>query len=323
MVTVTVKDIARETGYSVPTVTAVLRNKARELQIKPSTEKLILETAEKLGYVKSDLALEMRTGQSKTIVILRPHATHEFIFTVTEQSEIIASQHGYHIRTVINTASSGSDDFAGILRKIVSMRPAAIITCTDFGSDKPMLAEWVRKHKLPWLGLDYYEPDADITAVTDDRTGIDLSIEYLHSLGHTRIIHATDTLKAQYADIRYRAFLDSMRSRGLDVDESLCFHDYFLDASNLKQFVERIAAMKNPPTAISCGSDYMAVKLLMLLPYCGLRVPKDISLIAYGGLAFRNLCVPALTAVYQPFDQLVDQAIRELLKMIRKEPYQN
>ena len=323
MVTITIKDIARETGFSLTTVSAVLRNKSRDLQIKPETERLILETADKLGYVRSSLALEMRTGQSRNIVILRPYRPFDFLFTATLQAEITAAQSGYSIRNSYVNDETGAE-FSAILARIISLRPAALITCTDFGPNKKLLTECVRKHKLPWLSLDFHDPDADINAGTDDRSGIETAVGHLVSLGHTRIVHATDTLKAQYADVRYNAFCDSMRSRGLTVDESLCFHDYFLDdSSKLKQYAARIATMKNPPTAICCGSDYMAVKLMMLLPRCGLRIPEDISLIAYGGLSVSVLCEPVLTSVLQPFEQMTDLAIRELLKLVRKEPFLN
>ena len=323
MVTITIKDVARETGFSLTTVSAVLRNKSRDLQIKPETERLILETADKLGYVRSSLALEMRTGQSSAIAILRPYRPFDFLFTATLQAEITAAQSGYSIRNIYVKEETGAD-FSAILDRIISLRPAALITCTDFGSNKKTLTECVRKHKLPWLSLDFHDPDADINAGTDDKGGIETAVGHLVSLGHTRIAHATDTLKAQYADVRFRAFCDSMHSRGMSVDESVCFHDYFLDDSTkLKQYAARIAAMKNPPTAICCGSDYMAVKLMMLLPRCGLRIPEDISLIAYGGLSVAALCEPVLTSVLQPFEQMTDLAIRELLKLVRKEPFLN
>lgn len=318
---ITIKDIARETGYSASTVSAVLRNKSRDLQIKPATEKMILKTAEKLGYVKNNLALEMRTGKSKTIVILRPLRSHEFLFTATIQAEITVSQYGYSIRNFFMKDETGND-FNAILKKIVSLCPAAIITYSDFGPNRKLLTECIRKHKLPWLSVDFHDRDADINAFTDDKEGIDVSVDHLLSHGHTRIAHATDTLKAQYADVRFHAFLDSMRKRGMKVDESICFHDYFLnDSANLKRYAERIAAMKDPPTAITCGSDFMAVKLMMLLPRCGLRIPEDISLIAYGGLSFYKLCEPVLTTVHQPFEQMIDLACRELLKKIWKEPF--
>ena len=184
--------------------------------------------------------------------------------------------------------------------------------------------DYCSKYNLPHLSIDYDDPDSDIRVVTDDHAGIQIAVDHLVSLGHTRIAHATDTLKSQYADVRFRAFCDAMQSRGLTVDESLCFHDYFLDdCSNLKLYAARIAAMKNTPTAIVCGSDYMAVKLLMILMQHGVRIPDDISIIGYGGVSVSKLTVPALTTIRQPFEEMAVTAVTELIKCVRKEKYQS
>lgn len=318
---ISIKDVARETGFSVSTVSAVLRKKALELGIKPETNRLVLETAERLGYRKNDIAVQMQSGRSKTLLLFLPDSVLSHQAGIEFQAGRTAAQYGYICREVFFNEKA-TEEFRHILDKAICQCPAAFITCIDMGAKFDILFEYARKYHIPCASLDFNSPDADICVQTDDAYGISLGAEHLLELGHTRIIHATDTLKAQYARVRFQAFRDCMKKHGLEVEESLCFHDYFLeDSSALIQFVKKLSKLKNPPTAITCGSDYMAVKLLMQLPRYGLRIPEDVSIVGYGGLPIASISTPRLTTVHQSFEEIADIAIKDILKLFRNEPF--
>lgn len=320
---VSIKDVAKEAGYSVATVSAVLRNSDKELGIKPSTSEKILKAAEKLGYVKSNIALEMKKGYTKTFIFLRPKNGYEYLNSAMYQAEFKAMQYDYSIRNIIFDSDDGNK-MRDLLDKIISVRPAALITCMDPGPNKKLIMDYCAKYHLAHVSLDFNDPDSDIRVVTDDHAGIGTAVDHLVSLGHTRIAHATDTLIAQYADIRFRAFQDAVKRNGLEFDDSVCYHDYCTQQYHpaLIGYVERIIAMKNRPTAIVCGSDDIAVKLLMVLMQHGIRVPDDISVIGYGGISASELTVPALTTIRQPFEEMAETSVAELIKCLRKEKYQ-
>ena len=319
---VSIKDVAKESGYSVATVSAVLRNSDKELGIKPSTSEKILKAAEKLGYVKSNIALEMKKGYTKTFVHLRPKHGYEYLGAAMNQAEFKAMHHDYSIRNIIYE-SDDREKMRGLLDKIISIRPAALITCADPGPNKKMIMDYCSKYHLAHVSIDFNDPDVDIRIVTDDHAGIGTAVDHLVSHGHTCIAHATDTLIAQYADVRFRAFQDAVKRNGLKFDESICYHDYYTPQNYpaLTGYAERIMAMKNRPSAIVCGSDHIAVKLMMILMQLGVRIPDDISIIGYGGISASKLTIPQLTTIRQPFEEMAETAVEELMKFIRKEPY--
>lgn len=321
---VSIKDVAKEAGYSVATVSAVLRNSDKELGIKPSTSEKILKAAEKLGYVKSNIALEMKKGYTKTFIFLRPKNGYEYLNSAMYQAEFKAMRHDYSIRNIIFDSDDGNK-MRDLLDKIISVRPAALITCMDPGPNKRLIMDYCAKYHLAHVSLDFNDPDSDIRVITDDHAGIGTAVDHLVSLGHTRIAHATDTLIAQYADVRFRAFQDAVKRNGLEFDDSICYHDYYTPRNHpaLIGYIERIMAMKDRPTAIVCGSDNIAVKLLMILMQLGIRIPDDISVIGYGGISASKLTVPPLTTIRQPFEEMAETAVEELMKYLRKETYRN
>ncbi len=314
---VSIKDIARHTGFGVSTVSAVLSNKANRLGIKQATCEKITAAAVELGYRRNDIAAQMQSGRSKTLIQFLPDFHGDYLSRSALMTNIAALRLGYTTREIVFSRNS---DFHALVNSAIEQRPAAFFAWNIQGPRLEILQKDSRRYHIPLALLDIDSGDAEVRVLTDDLHGIRQAVDYLYELGHRRIVHVTDTLKAHYAKFRFNAYDRCMKEKGLVLEKSLCYHDYLtFNPEKLVQYVRMLASLPEPPTAVTCGSDYIALKLMMLFPRFGLRIPEDISLIGFGGLPLARVTVPMLTTIDQSLDRLGANAAETMIRFLNGE----
>lgn len=316
---VTMKDIARSTGVSITTVSAVLRGKDIELCIKRETAEKIRKVANKLGYRRSEAALQMQSGRSKNIIQFLPEGMGDFFAVAAMKTSNAAIEQGYSVKELFHR--DNDDEFEELVNKTLGQWPVAYMTWSS-DSKFDILRRIATKHDIPVITLDFAEDLATASVMTDERCGVHQAVDYLYSTGHRLIGHATDTLKAKFALDRYELFRRVLDEQGLVFKEEYCFHEESKDNPKyLIDYVERLTQMNDRPTAIMCGSDYIAFRMMMICPNFGLKIPDDISIVGYGGLPISDQCVPRLTTIAQPFDNYGSVAMDILLKILSDKRY--
>lgn len=313
---VSIKDIARHTGYGVSTVSAVLSNKASSLGIKQATCDKITAAAAELGYRRNNIAAQMQSGRSRMLVQFLPDFHGDYLSRSALMANIAALKLGYTTREIVFSRNS---DFRKLVDNAIEQRPAAFFAWNIQGPRLEILLHDSRRYKIPLALLDIDVEEADLCVITDDFSGIRQAVDHLYELGHRRIVHATDTLKAQYAKNRFNAYAQCLKEKGLVLDKSLCYHDYLTsNPEKLIEYVKMLTSLREPPTAVTCGSDYIAFKLMMLFPRFGFRVPEDISLIGFGGLPLAKVAVPMLTTIDQSLDRLGANAVETMIRLLNR-----
>lgn len=315
---VTQKDIARETGFSVTAVATVLRGEAASVGIKAATAEKIRETAARLGYKKSTLALQMKSGNFNTVIQLLPDPGSEHIALSVLHAANAGADAGFTMREYFHRENL--PEFEALLNKVIGLWPVAFFVWSDIGPRFEPLYLCAARYKIPVVSIDYDSPRSELSVLTDDRKGILEAVRHLTALGHRRIVHVTDTFDAQYALSRYEHYREALRNAGLELDDSLCFHEpFFSEPERLIRYAERIISMKKDrPTAITCGSDYAALKIVQLLQCGGLHVPGDISVVGYGGLPIAYTSMPVITTIAQPFARLGMTAVELLPNVLNR-----
>lgn len=312
---ITIKDIAKITGYSTSTVSAVLGGRADNLGIKQETRQIIMDTSQKMGYRRSNLALQMQSGCSKTIIQFIPDLVDNIYTTVALRATNAAIEHGYTLRQILYRKGESIEK---ALEYHLGHWPLAFLVWGDIGDNYKMLAEYSKRYNIPIIVVDIMSPYADLSILTDDRQGIAETVEYLYQSGYRRVAHATDTFAAQYAKSRYDIYREYISKRGMEFDEALSFHEeFFHDSAKLLEYAGKLVAATRRPQVITCGSDHMAIKLMMILLQHGVKIPEDISLVGYGGLDISRLAIPKITTISQSFDQFGQKAVELTLDYLK------
>lgn len=172
------------------------------------------------------------------------------------------------------------------------------------------------KKILPIVLLDNLSADKSIPSVTlDNFNGCSEATDYLWSLGHRRIGFIAGLMDSNICEERLMGYTRTMSKKGVAVDEALIFNgDYSYESG--EQGAKYLLSLKNPPTAIMCANDSMAIGAIKVVREKGLKVPDDISVVGFDDITVASKVFPSLTTVAAPVDDIARKTVRMLLEMI-------
>ena len=297
---VTIKDIARETGYSKTTVSFAFNDPD---QIAASTRDKILETATRLGYVPDPVARSLSRRTMGTIGLLLPQ-TIQFAL------------HNPYMVDLISGIGEACDESDLSLTMIPprrgslasSVRSAAVDGLITIGLEPDDEAvQLIRNRHVPFVTIDS-QPHATVPSVLiDDAGGAKLAMGHLIQKGHRSI--AVVTLKdnrgpdePEYAGIgilRMRGYKSAVEEAGIGpADETIVRLDEPCSFEGGEHAARVIAHEYPDVTAIAVMSDIQALGVQRALVSHGVRVPQDVSVIGFDGI--READLVGLTTVRQP-----------------------
>ena len=130
----------------------------------------------------------------------------------------------------------------------------------------------------------------------DNAEGMELAVQHLKGLGHTKIGYLSSALQAYVYRQRHDAFFRAMETNGLHMDESLSGNADFINEC-LSLHLPRI--LEAGCTAIVCSHDLLANSVMVHLKEMGLRIPEDISIVGFDDIPMCRFTFPALTTIRQ------------------------
>ncbi len=309
------KDIAMETGVSQPTVSLVINGCSSAVRIGDKTRLRVLEAAERLGYRRNEIARSIKTGKTNVIGVIGSFTGTYSLDIITGIAEACTGK-GYFMKLL---PLNSPDDLGLAARQCVEHRVAGVICRALRGHTLDKLRTELAAMHIPIVLVDSsLHHDWCSRVVSDDFTGIKEGIAYLLKQGHRKIAHVTSPLHLDYSQIRADGYLAAMREAGLlesgdmicEINDRLEFSD--IDKGKVTGFLKKVK-----PSAVVCGSDPVAMKVLMLCREIKMDVPKDLSVIGFAGLDYTNFSSPPLTTIEQPFHEMGAKAFELLLQHIK------
>jgi DNA-binding LacI/PurR family transcriptional regulator len=185
--------------------------------------------------------------------------------------------------------------------------------------------EWVkkaRKKKLPYLILNYYEPDAKDNCIgIDNKKAAFEVVDYLIQAGHRRIAMITGKLNAQAGIQRLEGFKKALKAAELDLDKRCILTGDWSKESGRKAMQE-LLLLEKLPSAVFVAGDEMAIGAMEAVKERGLEIPEDISFVGFDNIPQGQLAPIPLTTVEQPFGDLASLGIKYLIQIIKEKPKQ-
>jgi len=319
--TVTMRDIARESGLSQPTVSLVLNGRCGSVRICDKTRRHVLDTACRLGYTKNALATALKTGKSKIIGVVCLLGSYHVPGLLGAFLESLQKQ-GYLMK-LFGIVSERDEEFESAVRQFSEQCVDGVV-CISLKCRHFAIMRKLDAAGIPLLCLDFQQ-EVEGVAVVDsaDFEGMHEMTSYLIKCGHRRIGHVSNydpwnrDAILDGAVIRRQGYFAAMHDAGLAVDEhSLCLVSPLsaidpADIAVLDKFHEEYA-----PTALACFSDVTALKVLQWAYTRGIKIPDDLSVTGFAGLSESALAAPALTTMAQPFAEMGTYAAESLIGMI-------
>ncbi|MCF8345653.1 MAG: GntR family transcriptional regulator [Bacteroidales bacterium] len=188
----------------------------------------------------------------------------------------------------------------------------AIICCF------PRIEEKIQEIKkyLPIVLLDNIASDKSLPSVTiDNFNSCSTSVEYLWSLGHRSIGFISGLLDSDVCKDRLLGYTSALNRLGAQEDKSLIFKgDYSYESG--EKAGAYFASLPQPPSAIICANDSMAIGAMKLIQEKGFKIPDDISIIGFDDIEVASRVFPALTTNAAPIQEIVENAVESLLELI-------
>jgi len=310
----TVRDVAREAGVSIATVSRTL---SRPDDVNVETRKRVQEVVEKIGYRANRAAVEFRRGRSHTLLVLVSDITNAFFSEFFKGIEEEARSNGF-VLLIGDTSENAENE--RVYSDMLLMNQAGGLILNTYGFPEGL---------LPLQSGDtYFGPplvscsghkDIDLPSVRiDDALGGRLAGEHLINLGHRDIIQICGPLQVHGFERRYFGFCQVLKSAGVTLRPERDFIGN-LSTEFGEEMARRLSEMKDPPTAAFVHNDETAIGLLHGLQNLGIRVPEDISIIGYDDMPYASVFNPELTTLHLPRREWGRSACRMLISILESE----
>ncbi|NWL89914.1 LacI family transcriptional regulator [Paenibacillus sp. 79R4] len=292
---VTIYDIAKKTGFSPTTVSKVFNGYS---DVSQKTRRIIMDTAEELGYLPNAHARSLTTKRSWTIGILFIETSgvgllHPYFGGVIEGFKKVATSKGYDLMFVSKDIGGKKSGYLEHCK--IRGVDGVVIVLPDYTD--PYFIELLESD-IPCVLLDQ-ESDSKSTVYSDNVAGSIEAIEYLYSLGHRDIayINGGQTFAGEK---RLQGYMQGMQKLGLPVLPQRIVqgsYDYTVESGRIA--MEELLKLDTLPTAVFVAGDNFAIGAMDAIKAHGLSVPEDISVVGFDDIEMAKYLTPALTTVRQ------------------------
>lgn len=313
MSTVSIKDVARIAGVSIATVSRCINEPDR---VRMNTRAKVQQAIEQTGYSPNTLAQSFRRGKTHVIMVVLPSVGDPFFTGVMKGIREVASGNGYSLlinETQFNTITA--DEIGSI---VVSRQADGIILLAAMSPFGTRVLSAKNQRALPMvIGCETVSPELnDYPGIhIDNISAAREATGYLLNMGHERIAFIYGEHKTLLTTDRERGYREAMTDAGKVIDSGWVVEGG-LTLEGAIEATDRLLAHANPPTAIFCANDEMAMGCLHAVKSNGLDVPGDISVIGFDDNRYARVTDPPLTTVSQPAERIGQRVMERLLKEI-------
>lgn len=315
---ITLKDIARESGYSITTVSHALSGYG---DVNENTRQHIIAIAERLGYQPNLAARHLRSKQTKTIGMVIPltaYFSDPFFMELLSGVGRQAAEYGYDL--LLSAQQPGEEELNAYRRIVASSRIDGVVVARVQRDDPRITFLKEAHHPFVVFGRsnanDY--PYIDV----DGRAGIHQIVLHLARLGHRRIAFVLSPPQLAFTALRYEGYCQGLAEAGLPLDTAYIVQGDLTRASG-HAAAARLLALPEPPTAIVACNDSMALGAMLAIQEQKLVVGRDVAVAGFDDIPAAASANPPLTTVRQPIYDIGRQALDMLIRVIRNEPIEN
>jgi DNA-binding LacI/PurR family transcriptional regulator len=309
----TLKDIARECGVDVATVS---RSLSGAYGVNQATRANVLAVAARLKYRPNRLAMSLVTGKSRTLAMIISDIRNPFFAELTRGAEDAAYEAGYEL--ILCNSDLNPAKESRYVHSLLEKRVEGILMNSVSGLNEEEQEELSRSG-VPIVLLNRPSASARIkgfsTVLADNYTGGYMAGRHLIDLGHRVIGHVTGAV--QHGNLRERAkgFNKSLQETDSKVTPMI-IHGRHSDEGGYRMMKK---LLKRPGlTAVFAANDAMAFGAIRAIFESGLRVPDDISVIGFDNVDMASLVRPPLTTVHQPKYEMGRAAVEVLLRKAKQ-----
>lgn len=311
---VKIKDVARESGFSITAVSLVLNGKSNNTS--QQTKEKIIETAERLGYRPNRLAVGLSKKESKLIGLIIPDNSNMFFSELSKSVEKAARKYGFSL-IYGNTNDEYARDIE-YLRLFVDHQVDGIIITKSSNlslEDDYRNMLFIEESGIPYVVVDRrnYEHECNLVTV-DGIMGGYLATKHLIENGHTRIGCFTGPVGLSTTNDRLIGYKNALTEANIEIDENIIFNGNFSMGFEKKAMD---TFLKQNVSAIFCQNDLMAFGIYRESIKRNIKIPENLSIVGYDNIVLSDIVYPKLTTINQPIDEIARESMKILISGIK------
>jgi len=305
----TIKDVAIKSKTSVGTVSRYLNG----YKIKELNRLKVEEAIKELDFTINSIARGLKTNKTNVIGVLIPELANVFSTQVISGMERTFEKYGYNI-IVCNSSENVEKEKEKLkLFKNSCVDGIILMPVSDQG-------EHIRQAiggQIPIVLIDRLVKEVKLDGVISDNVnGAYNALEHIIMMGHRRIGVIAGQSNVYTARERLEGYLRALRDYNVEFDEDLIVSTNF-DKAGGENAIERLMALKEPPTAIFASNYYTTLGAVKAFSKIGIKIGEDISLFGYDQSELNEVLNPPLSVVVQPMDEMGHKAAELLIKRIK------
>ncbi len=303
---ITIKDVAREAGVSIATVSNALNGSD---VVQPKTREHVLDVAKRLNYIPNVNGRQLRAAQTHNIGLFVPSMTGSYYGDMADSIHYLCKKYGYELhifivdeeKPLLPTLQNQSIDGAIVMFGLLSE------------NDKKQLI----RSRMPTVFMDQELAAGSISSVIyESYQHGRMAAEYLLGLGHRDLMHVFGVTNNYDSIQRQAGFEDALRDAGVPLRPENILIGRFEQAAAYRSMHRYLKEGHPLPDAIFAANDLSALGCIKALQEYHIRVPEDISVIGCDDHILSSYVTPGLTTIRTHMEELGVEAAKEVFRLI-------
>ena len=307
-----IREIAKLAKVSTATVSRTIN---RVPTVDSRLAKRVWKIISENGYFPNTQARALVSGRTRLFGLIVSDITNPFFPELVQSFEDIAVQHNYEI--LLTSTVHDPRRMQTSARRMIERRVEGVAVLT-FGMEEALL-QGLRFRKVPLVFVDVGPNLPGICNIrVDYQDGIRQAVQHLAALRHEQIAFITGPLKQQSALTRKKAFEDSVREIGMQLDPKLILESDHTMEGGMRGLAELVSRATRP-TAVMCSNDMTAIGVMREAYDRGISVPAGLSVIGFDDIRLARFVIPPLTTIRMSQTEIGRIAFKALLAEVESD----
>ena len=305
----TIKDVAREAGVSVATVSRVLNGSC---SVSEDSTARVNDAIKKLNYSPNFLGRNLRKRETNVILCIMPTSEHSLYSKIVAGMQKYASTFGYDIITAVSDGVSTAE--ARQMNMLFNRTVDGVVLLGTM-YDAESLNSLAENYDIALCCEGVTGANVLTVAVDDERAAFD-AVTTLINKGHRDIAFIGTNSAAISSTARENGYRSALDNAGITYSEELIYKDSYEPHCGAEA-MEYFMGLENKPTAVFAVSDLLAIAAIHRAYELGLNIGKDVAVMGFDNITICEMMLPTVSTVEQPCEKMGELVIAKLLNNIR------
>ena len=308
---VSLKDLARELGVSISTVSRALRDHPN---ISEEIKNKVKRLASEWNFSPNPLAMGLLHQNTRTIGVIVPDLVTHFFSSVISGVEAYASVKGYYI--IITSSYESYQKEKECIKNLMNSRVEGLIVCLSYQTRDHSHFEELHKKGIPIVFFDRVcMTDKVPVVVADNRVAAWKITEHFIQSGYKRIAHIAGPPFLNISSERSGGYMQALQDHNVPFKKEYLVHCE-MNPVAATEATRQLLALAEPPDAIFGINDTVAFAAMKEIKRQGYKIPEDIAIIGFTDEYHATIVDPPLTSIQHPTFEMGQMAAKLFFNLL-------